>query len=96
MADHTSGFNVYQDITFDEEFSAMFGLTEADVRQALQTVLAGDNRRVTEELENMTAMYNGYWFSAKSNIAVFNTTTAMEYLQVSLRCIFCWAKYSTC
>ncbi len=80
MADHTSGFNVYQDITLDPRFAGMFGLTESDVRQALQVIFR--NEKVQKELEHMT-MFNGYRFSKESEITVFNTTTAMEYLQVS-------------
>ncbi len=81
MADHTSGFNVYQDITLDPRFAGMFGLTESDVRQALQVIFR--NEKVQKELEHMTTMFNGYRFSNESEITVFNTTTAMEYLQVS-------------
>jgi hypothetical protein len=38
MADHFSGFNTFQDITFDPRFAGMFGLTESDVRQALEAI----------------------------------------------------------
>lgn len=82
MADHTSGFNVYQDITLDPRFAGMFGLTESDVRQALQVIFRKENK-VQKELKHMTTMFNGYRFSNESEITVFNTTTAMEYLQVS-------------
>ncbi len=82
MADYTSGFNVYQDISLDPCFAVMFGLTEGDVRQALQVIFR-DDAKVQEELEHMTTMFNGYRFSNESEVTVFNTSTAMEYLQVS-------------
>lgn len=63
----------------------MFGLTEADVRQALRITFPKNENMVQSELEKMTAMYNGYRFSADSDVTVFNTTTAMEYLQVSIK-----------
>jgi hypothetical protein len=73
---------IFQDISFHEDFAGVCGLTAADVRQALTIILPDDSARASKELNKMKEHFCGYRFSAQSDVTVFNTTTALFYLNV--------------
>ncbi len=72
----TSGFNIAVDISLNENFVAMCGFTEEEVKKLLKKV--GIEQQLYEELRKN---YNGYRFSTVSEILTFNVTLLMYYLR---------------
>ena len=76
----TSGFNIATKLTNNPLFTAMCGLTEEEVKQAIK--LAGIEKEKQEETFNsMKENYDGYKFNKHNNIHLFNTTLVMYYLR---------------
>ena len=74
----TSGFNITTKITNNPLFTAMCGLTDAEVKQAIE--MAGVENK-EEVFNKMKANYDGYRFSEENDIHLFNTTLVMYYLR---------------
>ncbi|KIX02281.1 uncharacterized protein Z518_08220 [Rhinocladiella mackenziei CBS 650.93] len=75
----TSGANDQQNISFNTEISALCGLTQSDVLEALR--LINKNEEVQEHFRTLE---DGYHFCQEQSVElVFNTHTALSYLQVS-------------
>ena len=75
----TSGFNIATKITNNPLFTAMCGLTEDEVKQAID--MAGIEKDKQNEVFNkMKENYDGYKFSTENDIHLFNTTLVMYYL----------------
>ena len=72
----TSGFNIATNISTDDFFTAMCGLTEHEVKQLVEK--AGLSEKVYEELKKN---YDGYRFSKESEEHTFNVTLVMYYLR---------------
>lgn len=82
LADLTSGFNVEKDVSFRNTLSGLCGLSRDDVKAALRILPEVDD--VEKELAHLMTFVNGYYFCYNNKVeAVFNTTTCLEYLQVS-------------
>lgn len=80
--DLTNDFNVEKDVSFRDTLSGLCGLNRDDVKAALRILPDVDS--VDEELSHLTAFVNGYHFCYYNKVdTVFNTTTCLEYLQVS-------------
>ena len=76
----TSGFNIATKLTNNPLFTAMCGLTEDEVKQAI--ILAGIEKEKQEKTFNsMKENYDGYRFSEENDIHLFNTTLVMYYLR---------------
>ena len=76
----TSGFNITTKITNNPLFTAMCGLTEKEVKQAIQ--MAGFEGEKQEEIyKAMEANYDGYRFNKFDSTHLFNTTLVMYYLR---------------
>ena len=76
----TSGFNIATKLTNNQLFTAMCGLTEDEVKQAIE--LAGIEKEKQEETFNsMKENYDGYKFSEENDIHLFNTTLVIYYLR---------------
>ena len=76
----TSGFNIATKITNNPIFTAMCGLTEDEVKQAIE--LAGIEKEKQEETFNsMKENYDGYRFNKYDDSHLFNTTLVMYYLR---------------
>ena len=76
----TSGFNIATKLTNNPLFTAMCGLTDDEVKQAIE--LAGIEKEMQEETFNsMKENYDGYRFSEENDIHLFNTTLVMYYLR---------------
>ena len=87
MADHTSGFNVATNVSFEEELSGLCGLSHEDVRAALQLpgVCNSEISKVQKHFDVMEKYFDGYHFYQHDKVPlVFNTNTCLEYLQVSI------------
>ena len=72
----TSGFNIAENLSIDEDFVAMNGLTEKEVKDLLKSSKLEE--KVYEELKKN---YDGYRFSLDSNEHTFNVTLVMYYLK---------------
>jgi len=74
----TSGFNITTKITNNPQFTAMCGLTDDEVKQAIE--MAGIENQ-EETFNKMKENYDGYRFSDENEIHLFNTTLVMYYLR---------------
>ena len=74
----TSGFNITTKLTNSPLFTAMCGLTEDEVKQAIE--MAGVENK-EEVFSKMKANYDGYRFSEENDLHLFNTTLVMYYLR---------------
>ena len=72
----TSGFNIATNISTDEQFTAMCGFTENEVKKLIENI--GLSEKVLEELKKN---YDGYRFSPNDEEHTFNVTLLMYYLQ---------------
>ena len=72
----TSGFNIATNISTDDFFTAMCGLTEKEVKRLVEKADLSEN--VYEELKKN---YDGYRFSKESEEHTFNVTLVMYYLR---------------
>jgi len=85
----TSGFNVGTNITTKKQFADMMGFTSDEVKiilgETLQNSLKEGIRLTDAEQDEVYEIwkenYNGYLFSSKSELKVFNSTLIMYYLQ---------------
>ena len=71
----TSGFNIATNISTKSNYVAMCGFTEKEVQKLVEDV--GLESTVYEELKKN---YDGYRFSAESEVHTFNVTLLMYYL----------------
>jgi hypothetical protein len=75
--------NYQENISFDPWVSNICGLTRSDVREALR-VICNNEEEVQKHLDELQYHANGYHFCQQRSIdPVFNTQTALSYLQVS-------------
>ena len=78
----TSGANDYENISFSPQFSTICGLTQSDVLGALE-VICDNEKEVQKCLRELEYHANGYHFCQQRSVErVFNTQTALRYLQV--------------
>jgi hypothetical protein len=83
LSDLFSGTNNQQNISFNPEFSAICGLTQSDVLGALR-IICNNEEKVQKHLKELEHYANGYHFCQKQSVdRVFNTQTALSYLEVS-------------
>lgn len=76
----TSGFNIATKITNSPLFTAMCGLTDEEVKQAIEMAgITGEEKEKT--FNKMKENYDGYKFSEENDIHTFNTTLVMYYLR---------------
>jgi len=79
----TSGANDHENISFSPQFSTICGLTRSDVLGALE-VICNNEKEVQKCLRELEHHANGYHFCQQRSVErVFNTQTALSYLQVS-------------
>ena len=78
----TSGSNP-ENISFESQISTICGLTRSDVLGALK-VICNNEEEVQKHFKELQHHANGYYFCRKRRAdPVFNTQTALSYLQVS-------------
>jgi hypothetical protein len=79
----TSGGDQQENISFSPRISTICGLTRSDVLGALR-VICNNEEEVQKHLEELHHHANGYHFCQERSVdPVFNTQTALSYLQVS-------------
>ena len=75
----TSGFNIATKVTTKSNFTAMCGLTEDEVKNAInQAGITGD--LAIQTYNKMKENYDGYIMNEEDNKGIFNTTLVMYYL----------------
>ena len=80
-----SSWNVVSNKTFNPEFADLLGLTPPDISEALDSLYAEDEIK-SDYLKELTYYVNGYRFTPEPIEGlepVFNTDTALGYLNVS-------------
>jgi hypothetical protein len=83
LSDLFSGANDQENISFNPDFSGLCGLTRSDVLDALR-VICNNEEEVQKHLSELVRHANGYHFCQQRSVElVFNTQTALSYLQVS-------------
>jgi hypothetical protein len=81
LTDVASGFNVSQNLSFDENLAGLCGLTRMEIEAALRSICSSDDD-VNYHLSYMTEYANGYHFCRSKTVdSVYNTETCLEYLQ---------------
>ena len=79
----TSGGNHQENISFSPQISTICGLTRSDVLGALR-VICNNEEEMQKHFEELQHHANGYHFCQEQSVdPVFNTQTALSYLQVS-------------
>ncbi len=86
MDDVTSGFNVGNNISVDEEFSDVLGFTENDVAEIMDYyatcgVFQLDRQ---EAMQVMRTWYDGYRFAKRTSTTVFNTDAVLYFMEKSM------------
>ena len=83
LSDLISGANEQQNRSFDPRLSIICGLTRSDVLGALRAI-CNNEEEVQNHLKKLEFYTNGYHFCKDRRVElVFNTQTALSYLQVS-------------
>ncbi len=79
----TSGFSIAENISTDEDFVAMFGFTETELRHLIPQIvdLKKYGKTLDEVVSRMKEWYNGYCFNAKKGETVFNSSMCLNYLK---------------
>lgn len=79
----TSGFNIGDNLTRNELFHEMMGFTDLEVRDLIKTTVKKEISQ--EELDRvmiiLTQNYNGYLFSERASIRLFNSDMILYYLK---------------
>jgi hypothetical protein len=83
LTDLGSGYNIGQNLSFDQDLAGLCGLTCQDIEAALGEVCGSDREAYQYHLSNMTKFFNGYHFCNQKKVeTVYNTETCLAYLQV--------------
>jgi len=75
----SSGFNIVTNITSNARFADAMGFTSDEVKDILRKVLPLESEQ-SEVYEILRENYNGYLFSLKKDVRIFNSTLIMYYL----------------
>jgi hypothetical protein len=82
MSDPISGANDQENISLSPRISTICGLTRSDVLGALRVICNEED--VQKHLRELEYYTNGYHFCQERSVErVFNTQTALSYLEVS-------------
>ncbi|MCS6905614.1 MAG: AAA family ATPase [Bacteroidia bacterium] len=77
----TSGFNILKHLTHHEEYQAMMGFTEEEVRKLLRLVVGQDSAKEEEVMQEMRYYYNGYKFIPDSAQNLYNSDMVLYFLE---------------
>lgn len=82
MSDVTSGYNVAKSIYLEPKFHDLCGFTEEEVCTVLQQLVSdcqGPTTKVTEALDFMRTLYNGYGFTRQPPHLIYNPTLSLYF-----------------
>jgi hypothetical protein len=83
LSDMTSGYNVAKNIYLEPRFQDLCGFTEAEIGEALKTVVSERGLPAGETepaLAQMRQYYNGYRFTDEPAELIYNPTLALYFL----------------
>jgi hypothetical protein len=80
--DMTSGFNIAQSISQEDDFHDLCGFHEADVARLLDGVMAGRGLRLDRRqvLDDLRRYYNGYQFSPGAPARLYNPDMVLAFM----------------
>jgi hypothetical protein len=84
LSDVTSGYNVAKNIYLNPKFHDLCGFTEAEILTVLQQIVPTCQlpaAKVTEALDFMRTLYNGYGFTRNPTHLVYNPTLSLYFLE---------------
>ncbi|MDQ5910989.1 MAG: hypothetical protein QG599_3086 [Pseudomonadota bacterium] len=82
LSDMTSGYNVGEDIYLDHRFNDLCGFTETEIATVLERLAKeGGAWSPDAALDLMRTFYNGYRFSTKARVSVYNPTLSLYFLK---------------
>jgi len=84
MSDVTSGYNVAKSIYLEPEFQDLCGFTEAEVLTVLKQIVTACQLpppKVTEALDFMRTLYNGYGFTRQPSHLIYNPTLSLYFFE---------------
>ncbi len=84
LSDITSGYNVAEDLSGDQDYHDLCGFTETELRAALEATAAAhglDAAQVETALAVMRDFYNGYRFTLRREERLYNPTLALYFLK---------------
>jgi hypothetical protein len=93
-----SSYNIAENLSFDHRFSGLCGLTSQDVSNAVEMICKNQKEKKKHILHQLTYYANGYHFCPDRRVdTVFNTSTTIEYLNVSfhVQCLAVIAQVGT-
>lgn len=85
MSDVTSGYNVAKSIYLEPEFHDLCGFTETEVLTVLQEIVQTcqlPKEKVTEALDFMRTLYNGYGFTRQPPHLIYNPTLSLYFFEI--------------
>ena len=84
LSDITSGYNVAEDLSFEQDYHDLCGFTESELRAALEAVAVAHRLgadRADTALNLMRDFYNGYRFSPPQEERLYNPTLSLYFLK---------------
>lgn len=75
----TSGFNICSDKTKDRDLNEMLGFTKEEIIKMMESLNIDKNKQ-EELLPILKENYDGYKFSIKSNINIYNSNMCLYFL----------------
>ncbi len=84
MSDVTSGYNVAKSIYLEPEFHDLCGFREAEVVTVLEQLVSACQlppAKVTEALDFMRTLYNGYGFTRQPPHLIYNPTLSLYFFE---------------
>ncbi|WP_330665029.1 AAA family ATPase [Tepidibacter sp.] len=85
LDDLTSGFNITENLTLEEELNEIMGFTEKEIREIIYKLSVDEKFGVEELIKDMKFYYNGYKFSEDTENTVYNTDMALYFLKNIIR-----------
>lgn len=78
----TSGFNIHKNISWKKAFADILGFTREEILALIPQMVDTEkcHQSADEIARRMEPLYNGYHFSKKSEVSVFNSSMCMYYL----------------
>ena len=78
----TSGFSIAKNFSTRADFAGMYGFTEEELRTLIPQLVNVKKLSMTEDdlVARMREWYNGYRFSPRSAVTVFNASMCLYYL----------------
>ena len=85
LDDLTSGFNITENLTLEEELNEIMGFDENEIRSIIDRFSLNDKFNEEELINDMRLYYNGYKFSEDAENTVYNTDMALYFLKNLIR-----------